>query len=256
MSQLTARISTKYADPSGQDPDLQIFFAGYLAKCSKTGEAKALEDPQNPNKPKHLTISPVTLHPRSRGAISLKSNNPLDPPSIKVNYLKDPQDMATLIEGVRIIQRLANTTVLKKMYGIEMIRDEYGNCGKQHRSVEFSFSRFFSKFQYHFLTSILILKVTYELTFSIYFKVRLRCFLGLRNQVIYRSRKSSSRILQDGTINRSHGCRRSSVTSPWYLWLESHGCFNHAFFGIRKYTRDMCDDSREGSTIHQRQIRS
>ncbi|XP_045461236.1 glucose dehydrogenase [FAD, quinone]-like [Harmonia axyridis] len=133
MSQLTARVSTKYADPSGQDPDLQIFFAGYLAKCSKTGEAMSLEDPQNPNKPKHLTISPVTLHPKSRGAISLKSNNPLDPPSIKVNYLKESQDIATLIEGVRIIQRLANTTVLKKKYGVEMVKDEYGNCGQLHR---------------------------------------------------------------------------------------------------------------------------
>ncbi|KAL3287275.1 hypothetical protein HHI36_001751 [Cryptolaemus montrouzieri] len=133
MSQLTARINTKYADPSGRHPDLQIFFAGYAPKCSKTGEARAPEDPNDINMPKHLTVSPVVLHPKSRGALTLKSRNPLDPPSMVANYLKEPEDVAILIEGIRVIQRLANTTVLKQKYGIEFNKESYGNCEQLHR---------------------------------------------------------------------------------------------------------------------------
>lgn len=133
MSQLTARISTKYANPNGQDPDLQIFFAGYLANCAKSGEARSLEDPSDPDKPKTLTISPVVLHPKSRGTISLKSNNPLDPPMIKANYLTEPDDANVLIEGIRIIQKLANSTHLRNTYGIEMLKEEYGDCQTKYR---------------------------------------------------------------------------------------------------------------------------
>lgn len=133
MSQLTARISSKFADPSGNDPDLQMFFAGYLANCAKTGEARALEDPSKPDTPKHLTVSPVVLHPKSRGYITLKSKNPLDDPLIYVNYLTQQQDVATLIDGIRVAQKLGNTRVLKEKYGIEYDREEYGDCGSKHQ---------------------------------------------------------------------------------------------------------------------------
>lgn len=35
---MTGVLNSKYADPSGEHPDVQIFFSGYLAMCSKTGE--------------------------------------------------------------------------------------------------------------------------------------------------------------------------------------------------------------------------
>lgn len=99
MSQVTGILNTKYADPSGNHPDLQMFFGGYLANCASTGEVNALGDPDNPKTPKHFSVSPVVLHPKSRGDITLRSTNPLDPPVIKANYLTEPEDMATLIEG-------------------------------------------------------------------------------------------------------------------------------------------------------------
>lgn len=133
MSQVTARINTKYADPSGTHPDLQIFFAGYLAKCSKTGEARAVEDPANPDGPRHLTVSPVVLHPKSRGFIALKSKNPLDAPLMYANYLSEPEDLATLVEGVRVVQKLGATKVLQDKYGLELIKEDYGDCIKNYR---------------------------------------------------------------------------------------------------------------------------
>lgn len=133
MSQLTARINSKYADPSGSFPDLQIFFAGYLAHCAKSGEINAPLDSTNPDLPKELSMSPVVLHPKSRGYLTLKSKNPLEPPLMYANYLTDPEDVSTLIEGIRVTQRLANTTVLKNKYGIELMKEEYGDCIKNHK---------------------------------------------------------------------------------------------------------------------------
>lgn len=136
---MTARINSRYADPSGSFPDLQIFFAGYGANCAKSGEYNAPIDPKNPDLPRDFTISPVVLHPKSRGHISLKSNNPLDPPLIYANYLSDPEDVATLVEGIRVVQRLANATVLRNKYGIELENEDYGDCNQnyQYDSDEF-----------------------------------------------------------------------------------------------------------------------
>lgn len=129
---MTARINSRYADPSGIFPDLQIFFLGYSANCAKSGEVNAPLDPKNPDLPRDLTISPVVLHPKSRGYLTLKSNNPLDPPLIYANYLTDPEDVATLVEGVRVVQRLTNTSVLRTKYGIELDPEDYGHCNQNY----------------------------------------------------------------------------------------------------------------------------
>ena len=46
-------------------------------------------------------IRPTLLHPRSRGRILLRSSDPLAKPRINYNFLTDPADMATIVEGTR-----------------------------------------------------------------------------------------------------------------------------------------------------------
>ncbi|KAK4884504.1 hypothetical protein RN001_000775 [Aquatica leii] len=130
MSQVTARINTKFADPMGYYPDLQLFFSGYLANCGSSTEFDVSSE--NKNIFRELRISPVVLHTKSRGYISLKSKNLLDPPLIYANYLSEPEDVATLIEGVRIAQNLSNTKVLKEKYKLELVRRNYGDCATKH----------------------------------------------------------------------------------------------------------------------------
>lgn len=132
MSQVTARISSEYANPKGIDPDLQIFFSGFLAKCAYSGEIRAASDPEHPNSPKLLLISPVVLHPASHGYISLKSNDPLEAPKMIANYLTEEMDSKILISGIRVIQKLTNASNLQEKYGIELKKDKYGDCSSTH----------------------------------------------------------------------------------------------------------------------------
>lgn len=39
------------------------------------------------------------LHPKSRGTVTLQSNDPHDSPLIDPNYLNDPKDVQELVEG-------------------------------------------------------------------------------------------------------------------------------------------------------------
>jgi len=56
-----------------------------------------------------LTIFPVLLHPRSKGTVRLKSNNPEDPPLINPNYLADTADVKILVEGMHFLRKLGKT---------------------------------------------------------------------------------------------------------------------------------------------------
>jgi choline dehydrogenase len=118
--QVTAKLNSKYADPAGDHPDVQLFFGGYLANCAKTGVIGEPEHPDNPSYKRRISVSPVVLHPKSRGYVTLKSSDPLDYPLMYANYLSDPADMATLLDAINITLKLGNTRVLKERYGFEL----------------------------------------------------------------------------------------------------------------------------------------
>lgn len=55
-----------------------------------------------------------------QGFLRLVDSNPFTKPIIQGNYLKDPQDIAVLIEGIEIALSLMNSTILAK-YNISLI---------------------------------------------------------------------------------------------------------------------------------------
>ena len=56
------------------------------------------------------------LKPRSRGRVTLASQDPEVPPRIDVNLLADPWDVASMVEGIRLARRLARTEPLASLY--------------------------------------------------------------------------------------------------------------------------------------------
>lgn len=82
LSQFTGIVSSKYT--TSDHPDLQFFFSGYYATCSETGVVGALK---NKEKGRSISITPVNLHPRSRGE-SIVLAFFLDIVSVACNLLK------------------------------------------------------------------------------------------------------------------------------------------------------------------------
>jgi choline dehydrogenase len=94
--QVTGLIRSKYATTDAQD--IQMFFDGYLANCSRTGST--IELPQTGNK-RFVTFTPTLLVPKSRGNITLRNNDPFTPPAINPNYLSYQFEIDVLLDGVR-----------------------------------------------------------------------------------------------------------------------------------------------------------
>lgn len=53
-----------------------------------------------------VTVAAYQMRPESRGEITLRSKDPAEPPDIIANYLKSAADRATVVAGVRLIERI------------------------------------------------------------------------------------------------------------------------------------------------------
>ncbi len=54
-----------------------------------------------------MVIAPVLVSPRARGRVWLRSADPTDKPRIVTNTLSEPEDMASLVAGVKLARRIA-----------------------------------------------------------------------------------------------------------------------------------------------------
>lgn len=74
-----------------------------------------------------LGINPTLLHPKSKGKIQLNYSNPLSSPDIVTNYLRDAEDMKTLVEGIRYATKLLQTETFKSLE-IDFFPIELSSC--------------------------------------------------------------------------------------------------------------------------------
>ncbi|XP_058801853.1 glucose dehydrogenase [FAD, quinone]-like [Phymastichus coffea] len=103
LAQVTAILASNYTTPD--DPDLQMFFAGYDANCWTTDNSSV----------RNVQMIPVNLHAKSRGRLTLASNNPLDHPIIWSNDLGDHRDVEVLIWGIHVALSLADSPTMRKL---------------------------------------------------------------------------------------------------------------------------------------------
>ncbi|KAK7604880.1 hypothetical protein V9T40_006066 [Parthenolecanium corni] len=108
-------------------PDIQIIYVAYPVKTpfirlfyGQVGySSPMIERMEDLNKDSYILTPFVTLlRPKSRGRLSLKSTNPLDPPKIEHGYFEEEADVRTLVQGLRFSKRLMDTKAFsdKKMH--------------------------------------------------------------------------------------------------------------------------------------------
>lgn len=74
-----------------------------------------------------ISILPILLHPKSRGYIKLRSNDPLDSPIINPRYLTDDDDIRMLVKGIKIIELLTEMPQMVK-FGTEINPAIFPGC--------------------------------------------------------------------------------------------------------------------------------
>lgn len=109
-----AFVSTKYAhahNPGADWPDIEMHMVPadvvadggrYLKYLAGLKEHIWHSYYKHYLKTPSFSIDPVLLRPKSRGYLKLRSSNPYDHPLIDPNYLSHPDDVATIVEGMKL----------------------------------------------------------------------------------------------------------------------------------------------------------
>jgi choline dehydrogenase len=97
--------------PELETPDIQLHLVPYTVKDPKR---RLLHDRPG------MTIACYQLRPESLGSIHIKSPDPKMQPAIRFNFLSDPIDQRTMIDGFRLLRRLAAARVLHTFRGDEI----------------------------------------------------------------------------------------------------------------------------------------
>ncbi|MEH2178659.1 GMC family oxidoreductase [Nostoc sp.] len=94
-----------------QDPavDLQFFFGSILWGV-----------PTYTDYGVGFTVTVSLTHPQNIGSVSLPSPDPKDPPIIRMNFLQSQSDVQKVIEGVKIMRQLFDTSAFDEFRGEEV----------------------------------------------------------------------------------------------------------------------------------------
>jgi choline dehydrogenase len=93
---MTGGVITKVM-PGARTPDLQVFISTVSAE--QRGAA--------PHPWPGFTLVYYPMRPTSRGAVEIASADPGDPPALKPNYLATEYDRRIMVEGAKLVRRLA-----------------------------------------------------------------------------------------------------------------------------------------------------
>ena len=96
--------------PELDQPDIQCHLVPYSIRSAKRRE---MHDEAG------FTTACYQLRPESLGSVHLASPDPSDQPAIKFNFLSDPLDQRTMVDGFRLLRRLVHTRALDGIRGEE-----------------------------------------------------------------------------------------------------------------------------------------
>jgi choline dehydrogenase len=75
------------------------------------------------------------LRPESRGALEIRSNDPTAAPSIRPNFLEREADVATMLDGLKLIRRIGAAPALARWITAE--RDPGIDCASDTQLVDY-----------------------------------------------------------------------------------------------------------------------
>jgi len=96
--------------PELATPDVQMHLVPYAIRDPK--QRKLQDFPS-------MTVSVYQLRPESLGSIHIRSADPDEQPAIRFNFLADPIDQRTMVDGFRMIRRLVGAEPLDALRGEE-----------------------------------------------------------------------------------------------------------------------------------------
>jgi len=103
------------SDPSAPIPDIQLHSMPWAYPPNPDEEGRPTVD-QRPC----LTVQPTLIYPKSRGRITLQSNDPSVAPNIDPRYLSDPADLELLVRAALITREIMGATEMKSEVGSEI----------------------------------------------------------------------------------------------------------------------------------------
>jgi choline dehydrogenase len=102
-------------------PDLELLF----------GPVLYMEEGLVPPPAHGFSIASVALQPHSRGSVRLRSADPLEAPDIDPGFLRDPEDLRVLVEGVKLARQTARGQPLARWFAGERAPGEHVDSDEQ-----------------------------------------------------------------------------------------------------------------------------
>ncbi|KAH1011254.1 hypothetical protein HUJ04_000666 [Dendroctonus ponderosae] len=138
-------IKTEFSKGRHLYPDVEL-----LVTSSQIGDnlSNKISEENIHDLKKQITINLILLHPKSRGTLSLHTNNPFDYPLINLNDFSDKEDydIKTLLSAIRTTQKLLQSQHLQPLglsyQGIiprcseyDVYSDDYWTCAIKQLSI-------------------------------------------------------------------------------------------------------------------------
>lgn len=96
------------SSPTRPRPNIQLYYSPLSRETDVVRPGRmALPDPYMA-----FVMSACNTRPKSEGTVRLKCADPQAPPAIRFNFLDHPDDLSELIEGVRLVRRIAQAEPL------------------------------------------------------------------------------------------------------------------------------------------------
>jgi choline dehydrogenase len=103
--------------PEAKRPNLQLYFSPLSYLKATPGKRQLMRPDPYPG----FLLSVSNCHPTSRGHVRIRSADPRKAPEIQPRYLSTESDVQELVEGARLMRRLASTRAMQAIIEAEMV---------------------------------------------------------------------------------------------------------------------------------------